>query len=58
MAIVEAYLVVAQKERDEATAISRIFEDFIGNPSDIVNKAWLYNEGMSQPRARTRAKIV
>ena len=48
----------AQKERDEAKTINRMFQTFIGNLSEVVNKAWLYEEGMDQSRASPRPKIV
>ena len=58
MTAMEVELAVAREEWDEATTISRTFEDFIGNSSDVVNKPRLYDEGMSQPRAPIGPKIV
>ena len=45
----EVELVAARKERDEATAINRMFRYFIENLGNVVNKAKLYNEGMWRP---------
>ena len=39
-------------------AISRKFHDFIGHPGDVVNKACLCDDGMSQPGAPPGFKII
>ena len=38
--------------------MARRFDEFIGNPGDVVNKAKLNNEGMATPRASPGPKIV
>ena len=57
-AIAEVELLAARKERDEATALNWMFQTFIGNPSDVINKARLYDEGTSQLGAPIGVKIV
>ena len=51
-------LVAARKERDKATTINRMFQSFIGNLGNVVNKTRLYHEGMSRPRASPGPKLV
>ena len=53
----EAELTEAWKERDEAAAIFRTFQGFVGKLFDIVNKAQLYDENRSQPRASSRLSL-
>ena len=43
----EAELTAARKERDEATTISRVFQEFTRNLRDVINKIWLYDESIS-----------
>ena len=56
--MVEVELVVARRVRDEVTTISRMFQDFVGNSGNVINKARLYDQGMNQSGALTRRKIV
>ena len=37
---------------------NRMFQSFIGNPSEVVNNAQLYDEDMGQLEASPRSKIV
>ena len=57
-ATVDEELVSAQEDRDKAEAISHKFHEFVGHLGDVVNKAWLYDEGSSQQRTPNGAKIV
>ena len=51
-------LVRAREDRDKAEAISCKFHEFVGKPGDVVNKAWLYDEGSCHQGIPTRANLI
>ena len=51
-------LVEAQKQENNVRVVARNFEEFIGNPGDVVNKAKLYDKGMSWLGASPTPKII
>ena len=57
-ATTKAKLMGAWERQNKALAISRKFHDFIGHAGDVINKAQLYNEGMGQPGASPRPKVI
>ena len=58
VATLEVELAEAQKQENEARAVARNFEEFIGNPGNAINKAKLYDEGMSWLGASFGPKII
>ena len=44
----DAKLVHAREDQDRAEAISHKFYEFVEHPRDVINKAQLYGEGLSQ----------
>ena len=54
----EVELAKARKQMKEALAVARKFKEFIGNMDDVINKAKLYDKGMSQLRASPKPKII
>ena len=54
----EAKVAKAQNQRDEATTVAWKFDEFVRNPSDVVNKAKLYDKGMSRSAASLGPMIV
>ena len=55
---IELELAVARKERDEVTSLNWMFQTFIGNHGEVVNKARLYDEGMGQQRVSSGPKVI
>ena len=51
-------LVRVREDRDKAHAIARKFHDFVGHPSNIVNKARLYDKSMGQPGVAPTPKVI
>ena len=51
-------LVCPREHRDKAVAIFQKFHNFVGHPSDVVNKALLYNKSMGQPRVMPAPKVI
>ena len=51
-------LVSAREDRNKANAISRKFHDFVEHPSDVVNKARLYDESVGQLGASPAPKVI
>ena len=57
-AAVEEELVRTREDRNKAIAISWKFHNFIEHPSDVVNKARLYDKSIGQPGASLGSKII
>ena len=54
----EAEIATAQNQRDESIAMAGKFDKIFENPGDIVNKAKLYDKGMTKLGALPGPKIV
>ena len=55
---IEEELKSAREDRDKAMVMARKFHAFMGYLGDVVNKARLYDESMSQPGTSLGAKVI
>ena len=48
----------AKAERDKSKEVAQKVHGFLGNPGDILNKAWLFNHGLQQPTTDSGVKMM
>ena len=48
----------AQTEQDKSKEIAQKVSKFLGSPSDVLNKARLFNHGLKQPATDSGVKIM
>ena len=58
IAATDAELVRTREDRDKAGALFCKFQEFVGQPGDVVNKAWLYDKGARHQGTPTEANLV
>ena len=58
IAAMEEEVKTTRAERDKAKEVAQKIHSFMGFPSDVLNKAHLYNQGLRQPETASRAKMM
>ena len=49
---------VARTEQDKSKEIAQKVSKFLGSPSDVLNKAWLFDHGLKQPATDSGIKMM
>ena len=58
IAAVEKEVKIARAERNKAKVVAQKIHGYLGFPSDVLNKARLYDHGLKQPTTNSGVKIM
>ena len=58
IAVLEEEVKTAQEKQDKSKEVARKIHSFMGFPSDVVNKARMYDQSLRQPKTTSGAKMM